>query len=192
MSPARVYSRDEVRVKSKECPIPSESGAYAWFFDQVPPGVPTDGCRVTEAGTLLYVGITLKSPPADDGPGKGQRLSTRVRAHFTGNAAGSTLRLSLGCHLAARLGIELRRVGTKRERLTFTKAGEAKLSEWMGEHARVAYVVDHQPWLLERKLVADEVLPLNLDGNAHSPHHQALTELRARCRASARALPITA
>jgi hypothetical protein len=34
-----------------------------------------------------------------------------IRYHYTGNASGSTLRLTLGCLLAERLGIQLRRVG---------------------------------------------------------------------------------
>ncbi|WP_386143941.1 GIY-YIG nuclease family protein [Streptomyces yanii] len=37
-----------------------------------------------------------------------QNLRTRVRYHYRGNAAGSTLRLTLGCLL----GLELRRVGS--------------------------------------------------------------------------------
>jgi hypothetical protein len=37
-----------------------------------------------------------------------QSLRTRIRYHFRGNAAGSTLRLSLGCLL----GLALRRVGS--------------------------------------------------------------------------------
>ncbi|MFD7655871.1 GIY-YIG nuclease family protein [Actinosynnema sp. NPDC059797] len=188
LSPDHAYSRDEVRVRGKSCPIPAQAGVYAWYFDEVPSGVPTTGCRVTEAGTLLYVGIAPKQPPTNGRRPSGQSLRTRVRAHFTGNAAGSTLRLSLGCHLAEQLGITLRQVGTKRERFTFTPAGEAKLSEWMGAHARVAFVEVGKPWLLEHMLFTREVLPLNLEGNTHSLHHAALTALRARCREEARSL----
>ncbi|WP_433266244.1 GIY-YIG nuclease family protein [Actinosynnema sp. CS-041913] len=147
---------------------------------------------MVEAGTLLYVGIAPKAPPANGGRPSRQGLRSRVRYHFSGNAAGSTLRLTLGCHLTERLGIELRRVGTTGDRLTFTKAGEAKLSEWMDGHARVAFVVEDEPWALERHLITNEVLPLNLEHNGHSAYHQTLIALRAQCRAAARALPVTA
>jgi hypothetical protein len=50
-----------------------------------------------------------------------------------GNAYGSTLRLTLGCMLAEKLGIELHRVGGGTRR-TFTTTGEAKLSAWMDEN----------------------------------------------------------
>ncbi|MFF3911407.1 GIY-YIG nuclease family protein [Streptomyces sp. NPDC001848] len=52
-----------------------------------------------------------------------QNLRKRVRYHYRGNAAGSTLRLTLCCLL----GLELRRVGSG-NRLTFGKSGEASLS----------------------------------------------------------------
>ncbi|WP_323183900.1 MULTISPECIES: GIY-YIG nuclease family protein [unclassified Streptomyces] len=52
-----------------------------------------------------------------------QNLRKRVRYHYRGNAAGSTLRLTLGCLL----GLELRRVGSGK-RMTSGKAGEAAMS----------------------------------------------------------------
>jgi hypothetical protein len=55
----------------------------------------------------------------------------------TGNASGSTLRLTLGCLLAERLGIQLRRMGSGR-RLSFA-AGEAKLLAWMADNAYVTW-----------------------------------------------------
>ncbi|MFC4501838.1 MULTISPECIES: GIY-YIG nuclease family protein [Streptomyces] len=53
-----------------------------------------------------------------------QNLRKRVRYHYRGNAAGPTLRLTLGCML----GLELRRVGSGK-RMTFGKAGETTLSQ---------------------------------------------------------------
>ncbi|MEU6156492.1 GIY-YIG nuclease family protein [Actinosynnema sp. NPDC047251] len=47
-------------------------------------------------------------------------------------------------------------------------------------------------WTLEHHLITNETLLLNLEHNGHSPHRQALTALRAQCRAAARALPVTA
>ncbi|MER6923283.1 GIY-YIG nuclease family protein [Streptomyces spiralis] len=54
----------------------------------------------------------------------------RGRYHYRGNAAGSTLRLTLGCLF----GLELRRVGSG-TRLTFGRVGEARLSQWMAANA---------------------------------------------------------
>jgi hypothetical protein len=57
-----------------------------------------------------------------------------VRYHFRGNAAGSTLRLMLGCLV----GLELRRVSSGK-RMTFGEAGEAALGQWTANHARVCW-----------------------------------------------------
>ncbi|WP_330278136.1 GIY-YIG nuclease family protein [Lentzea sp. NBC_00516] len=154
---------------ARDSAIPARPGAYAWYFDELPPGVPAQGCIVGAFGTLLYVGIAPKLPPSNGRPPSRQHLRQRVRYHFRGNAYGSTLRLTLGCHLAGQLGIELRRVGSRGDRLTFTKSGEALLSEWMAAHARVTYVLDDEPWKLEDELISNEVLPLNIANIAHSP-----------------------
>lgn len=66
-------------------------------------------------------------------PGRPGMYGKRIRYHYSGNTAGSTLRLNLGCLLAERLGIQLRRVGSG-QRLTFA-AGEARLSAWMADNA---------------------------------------------------------
>ncbi|MCZ2526015.1 MULTISPECIES: GIY-YIG nuclease family protein [unclassified Streptomyces] len=116
-----------------------------------------------------------------------QNLRTRVRYHFRGNAAGSTLRLTLGCLL----GLELRRVGSGR-RMTFGQAGEAALSQWMAEHARVCWVEHPEPWTAESDLITRLDLPLNLDQNRHNGFHARLTEIRAQARQQARELPISA
>jgi len=60
-----------------------------------------------------------------------------MRDHFTGNAEGSTLRLTLGCLLSETLNIKLRRVG-RGKRHTFTNPGEIILDThgWGGTLAR--------------------------------------------------------
>ena len=108
---------------------------------------------------------------------------------YRGNAAGSTLRLTLGVLLADQLGIALRRVGSTGNRLTFSD-GEAVLSDWMEKNARVCWVVDPQPWVLESQLIGDAVLQLNLDQNTHSGFHAQLTQARAQQRQQARSLPV--
>ena len=134
---------------------------YAWYFAEVPPGVPTEGCVVRDGCTLLYVGISPSVPPANGKPPSRQNLRTRVRYHMRGNAEGSTLRLSLGCRLSA----------------------------WLERHARGTWVVHALPWAVEPALIATLVLPLNLDQNGHSPFHATLSRLRAEAKQRARMLP---
>ena len=132
---------------------------------------------------------TEASPPRHHPPPASQQtLRKRIRYHYTGNAAGSTLRLTLGCLLAERLGIQLRRVGSGR-RLTFA-AGEAKLSAWIADHAYVTWVETDRPWSAEQRLIASVNLPLNLDQNRHHTFHQQLTQIRADARTTARTLPV--
>lgn len=186
LHPARTYTRDE--VQTRPCPIPAAAGVYAWYFDEVPPAVPVDASHATEDGHLLYVGISPKAPSRDGLHQSRQNIRTRIRYHYRGNAAGSTLRLTLGSLLAEQLGIQLRRVGSG-QRLTFTN-GETALSEWMAAHARVCWVTTTSPWYLESRLIEQLTLPLNLDQNKHSGFHQQLSDVRAHQRASARELPV--
>jgi hypothetical protein len=98
------------------------------------------------------------------------------------------LRKTLGCLLAGELGIELRRVGSG-SRMTFGP-GEQALSAWMAENAFVSWVVREAPWELEDDLIAALDLPLNLKGNQGNSFHRVLSEVRARCVARARSLPV--
>jgi hypothetical protein len=127
--PARLWSRAE--VLGRPSPVPSRPGVYGWYFKELPWSIDTSQCVTRDNCTLLYGGIAPKAPPANGQPASQQTLRKRIRYHYTGNAAGSTLRLTLGCLLAERLGIQLRRVGSG-QRLTFA-AGEARLSAWMAD-----------------------------------------------------------
>lgn len=185
LAPERVTTRSE--VFSRPSPVPAESGVYAWYFDVAPPGVPLLGTHQTAFGNLLYVGISPSEPPRNGKAPSKQNLRKRIRYHFRGNAAGSTLRLTLGSLLASDLGIQLRRVGSG-NRFTFSD-GETLLSEWMGEHARVCWLADPKPWVIESKLIAKLVLPLNLDQNKHSSFHATLSAARSAQRRAALSLP---
>ena len=55
LHPSWLYSR--VDILARPCQVPNEPGVYAWFFKEVPPGVPTDGCIRHGDLTLLYVGF---------------------------------------------------------------------------------------------------------------------------------------
>lgn len=177
---------DEVRTDPRA--VPAASGVYGWWFDEVPPGVPTAACVQRDEWTLMYVGISPKAPPRNGAPPSRQTLRSRIRYHFRGNAAGSTLRLTLGVLLAEELGIELRRVGSGARR-TFA-SGERTLSEWMAAHGRVTVFEHPTPWTVEEELIATLDLPLNLDQNRHHTFHSVLSERRRQAKAVAESLPV--
>jgi hypothetical protein len=185
LTPERVWSRQE--VLERPCPVPAKPGVYGWFISDLD-NVPTTGCHEFEGRPLLYVGISPKAPPKDGRPASRQTLRSRIRYHYRGNAYGSTLRLTLGCLLSERLGIELRLIGSGRP--TFTALGEAKLSEWMASNAYVAWVTTPSPWILEESLIPANSFPLNLDMNRGHAFYPSLASLRAAARARARALPV--
>lgn len=168
-------------VLGRPSAIPSLPGIYAWYFDRVPPRVPTDGCHEVHGSWLLYVGISPKKP-SSTGKTSSQDLRKRLTNHYSGNASGSTLRLTMGSLLQDELGIRLQMVGG---RLTFGP-GEAQLSRWMADHARVAWACDPAPWILEDHLIATLSLPLNLQGNAHHPFQSTLASIRRDARSRTR------
>ncbi|MFE9049867.1 GIY-YIG nuclease family protein [Streptomyces rubiginosohelvolus] len=157
--------------------MPAAAGVYGWYFEKAP-------YPELAAGRLLYVGI---APRHMANRISTQNLRKRVRYHYRGNAAGSTLRLTLGCLL----GIELRRVGSGK-RMTFGKAGEAVLSEWMAENARVCWIEHAEPWTVEAELISQLDLPLNLDQNRRNPFYSPLKELRSQARQRARESAVSA
>jgi hypothetical protein len=188
LQPTRVWSRGE--VLQRPCPVPAGPGIYGWYFKELPRPINTRSCVVLGDLTLLYVGISPKAPPRDGRAGSQQTLRSRIRDHYNGNASGSTLRLTLGCLLSDRLGLQLRRVGSG-TRLAFA-GGEHRLSAWMADHAFVTWVETPEPWAAERELIAVVDLPLNLDQNRRNAFHAELTRRRGQARATARALPVVA
>ncbi|MFD9498781.1 GIY-YIG nuclease family protein [Streptomyces sp. NPDC060035] len=173
--PEPLWSAQQVLLRPS--PVPAAAGVYGWHFKESPH-------PALAAGRLLYVGI---APRHMSSRTSGQNLRKRIRYHYRGNAAGSTLRLTLGCLL----GLELRRVGSG-SRLTFGKDGEAALSQWMAATAQVCWLEHDEPWIMESELISRLDLPLNLDQNRHNSFHGQLKELRAKARERARALPIGA
>lgn len=173
---------------AKDSAVPAVAGVYAWWFDEIPPGVPSAGCERRNDWVLLYVGISPKAPPRNGKPPSKQTLLSRVRYHFGGNAEGSTLRLTLGVLLSETLGIELRRVGSGK-RHTFS-VGEERLSQWMEDHARVTFVEYPEPWLLEEMLIEHLDVPLNLDQNTRNAFHAELTARRKAAKVSAAGRPV--
>jgi hypothetical protein len=185
-NPPRLWTRDEVLTTS--C-VPRTAGVYGWYFREVPPLVPVEGCFIRHGATLLYGGIAPKAPPKNGTRASERTLWHRIRYHMRGNAYGSTLRLTLGCLLMEALGIELRRVGSGTRR-TFTPRGEARLSAWMDENANVCWMETSQPWLVEEQFVNTVGLPLNLDQNRNHSFHKQLTAIRAAAKRRADELPV--
>jgi hypothetical protein len=177
IKPAILYSRNT--VLSTQSPIPQESGLYAWYFKEVPPAVPTNGCIVKEQHTLLYVGISPKNLNST------QNLRKRIVTHFKGNAEGSTLRLTLGTLLTEQSGFPLRRVGSGK-RMTFTHSGEQWLDEWMAENAFVCWTCHPTPWEIEKDILQRISLPLNIQDNTHHPFSSHLSDKRKHAKRLAR------
>ena len=98
LKPERLWTRDEV-VGSPPSPVPKTAGVYAWYIGQVPGAIDISRCHIYDGMPMLYVGIAPKKPYADGRRSK-TTLHQRVRYHYTGNAEGSTLRLTLGCLLS--------------------------------------------------------------------------------------------
>lgn len=186
LDPPRVWSRHE--VLETPSPVPESGGVYAWWFRELPGGVIAEGCLTSGGLTLLYIGISPRKPPKNRLVPSDRTLRSRIKYHYSGNARGSTLRLSLGCLLKDRLGIELRRVGSG-NRMTFAE-GEGRLSQWMEEHAFVSWSVCAEPWTAEKELIRLVSLPLNLAQNKDHPFHHILSEARRQARQRARALPV--
>jgi hypothetical protein len=186
LSPERLWQRDE--VLSRPSPLPAVPGVYGWWFDRLPALFDVSNCRQFGGCTLLYTGISPKQPPRNGRPASKGQLRQRIVTHYAGNAEGSTLRKTLGCLLAAELGIQLRRVGSGSRR-TFV-AGEQQLSRWMGEHAYVSVMPHERPWGLEERLIELLDLPLNLDGNSRNAFHPELTQARRDAVVSANLLPV--
>lgn len=196
LQPSRLWSRAE--ILSDPSPIPRSAGVYAWYFREIPPEVPADGCLMSHGLTLLYIGISPRAPSRNGRHISGQTLNRRIRDHMRGNAEASTLRLTLGCLLSTRLGIELRRVRSRasahrdsdRYRYTFTKPGEVTLNDWLERNAFVAWMVNSKPWKIEEALIRTVSVPLNLDQNLHHSFLAILSDRRKVAKQLANELPV--
>ena len=183
-NPQHLYSRQE--VLANPCPVSKAYGVYAWFFKEVPKGVPVEGSLTYDGLTLLYIG---SSPDKKGTASATQTLQQRVRYHFQSNADGSTLRRSLGILLARESGFPLRRVGSGKK-MTLTNKGERWLDSWMQENAFVTWIDNDEPWVLENQLFHTLALPLNIQGNKHHPFAALLTKMREEAVAMAKEAPM--
>lgn len=181
--PEKLWSRDE--VMGSPCPVPAVSGVYFWWFKAIPFSVPSDECITIDDHTLLYVGI---SPDKKGKPNSRANMKTRIKTHYSGNAEGSTLRRTLGVLLFEESNFPLRRVGSGK-RTTFTHSGEQWLDEWMAINARVHWVPDNEPWIMEEYFISEFSLPLNIQGNKHA-FRPLLSAMRSRATTNAKLMDI--
>ncbi|MDK8078824.1 hypothetical protein QP716_13815 [Citrobacter freundii] len=181
--PDKTFSRTD--VMSRTTPVPAVNGIYFWWFKEIPSGVPTEGCITQNGYTLLYVGI---SPDKKGKPNSRANLRQRIRTHYSGNAEGSTLRRTLGVLLASESNFPLRRVGSGK-RTTFTHPGEQWLDQWMEKNAKVYWVANEEPWVLEKTLISSISLPLNIQGNNHA-FKPILSAMRSKAMAEAKLMEI--
>lgn len=186
LNPSRLFRRDEVLVRPS--PIPARAGVYAWYFRQFPSEVPTSGVHCHNGLWLLYIGISPSRRPTNGRLPSTQNLRKRIRCHYRGTAAGSTLRLTLGVLLTPVLGIQLARVASGARR-TFAD-GEAAISTWMQDNAFVCWMEHPAPWDEEDRLIKTLCLPLNLAGNLSNPFAATLSAARAGAKRTADAAPI--
>lgn len=166
---APLHTLRELEAHSER--VPAGPGVYAWFFDDIDADWNRQ-CVTREGRKLLYVGVSTGSE-------RKQGLRGRImQNHVRGNAAGSTLRQSLG----AILGIALCLVdGSK----TFGDA-EARLTEWILEHGRVCWVETNDPRALEHHLLDTITLPLNIQHNPRNPFREKLSAMRRPAKRVAR------
>ncbi len=161
--------------------MPYTCSIYFCWFKSIPDNVPLEKCISFGGLSLLYIGI---SPDKKGKPASKANIRTRIKAHYQGNAEGSTLRRTLGVLLSDESNYPLRRVGSGR-RFTFTHSGEQWLDQWMQNNAFVSWVQHNEPWQHENELIKSISLPLNIQGNLHS-FRPVLTGLRARALQRAR------
>ena len=180
-NPERLYSRSEVLAKSS--PVPKARGIYAWYFQNMPVSVPTDGCKVMDGKTLLYAGI---SPNRASSQGT---VYKRITQHYKSKARSSTLRKSLGVLLYGQDSTPLRITSMKESnKFSLTPEYEEKLNYWMMENAFVCWLEHEEPWNVEHGFIGSVLLPLNIDGSGH-PFSRLLGDMRIDAQDQAKGLP---
>lgn len=176
LNPQALHSAADVRS------APADPGIYGWWMKKGALGVPETSYQEQDGHQLLYVGISPRKPSASGRVSKGN-LRDRLVTHATKNASQSTLRRTLGVLLADELGLTLS-VHSGREH--YGPQGEALISRWLIENARVAWAVDPHPWEAEDELLADATLALNLDGRTDA-FARSISDRRKMALAAARA-----
>jgi len=160
---------------------PKEGGIYAWWFTRGALRVPAREYVTMDGFDLLYIGISPRKPTAAGKASTGN-IRSRLRSHAKRDASWSTLRLSLGILLADELGLTL---ALHAGRIHWG-TGEAVLTGWIQRHARVSWLRDPAPWLVEGELLAVSNVPLNIDQHLYDPFSRELNQRRIDAKEVAR------
>lgn len=158
--------------------MPARPGIYAWYFDKPPLALALEGTPRSAGYYLLYLGVSPSNARS-----KGS-LRSRIKGHLLGNAASSTLRLSLGSLLAAELDLRPSLFGSRR-RVTFGE-DEKRLDVWLEANAFVTWIEQCNPWKFEPQLIERIQPALNIDHNDASPNRAIVEASRAHQREIAR------
>ncbi len=173
--PERLYSYSD--VLSSNCPDLKERGIYAWYFKDIPPRVPTDGCLVKDGKTLLYVGKSSSSA-----------LQGRIKKHYEKTARRSTLRMSLGVLLYGQDSTPLRMMSKDDcDHFSLLPDYEKKLSAWMNENAFVCWVATENSVSDEKIAIKEARPPFNILGGCHA-FRKTLNQKRTDAKDKARKL----
>jgi GIY-YIG catalytic domain-containing protein len=175
LHPEHLYSVTEVR--GAPTLIPQEAGVYAWWFSEVPPGVPIHKTALHDGERLLYVGIAPRKPAAS-GSLSSRTLRQRLLNHCRGPIASSTLRRTLAVLLGRELDLSITRAVSGKVQMGLEH--EARLTQWMNESARVIWAAHPTPWKVEDHLIEGALrLPLNIRGSS-DPFAKVLSKLRSQ------------
>lgn len=155
--------------------IPKAGGIYGWWFDRQLPVVPRDEVLNSDGWALLYVGIAPSGAARTSGK---RTLRDRLKNHCKGPIRTSTLRRTVTALVGEELGLEVTR--DERGKVAMPRDDEDKLSQWLGEHARLSWLVHDQPWIVETQLIrSGPRLPLNVSQSS-DPFRPHLAALRAQ------------
>jgi len=114
---------DASRVKM----VPKKFGIYAWFFKGLDENLTLTGCFNRDSWYLMYIGKAAKST-----------LFSRANDHFNGDTVQSgAVREAVGALLAKKLTLRHFRKG---DDWMLEGDGERRLTEWLKENARIAWV----------------------------------------------------
>ena len=174
LDPPKLWAPEDLLAGTPE--VPRKKGVYAWYFDALP-GCLHDGDYLhVDWWTVLYVGVA-----GQDTSSKATLHSRIIEKHLGNNADMSTLRKSLGCLLRQKLGLIPEMKGNEHARsFWWGRSGERRLTDWITEHASIAWVLDDEPWKLEKAVLElyGRTLPLNIRKNRANRFRQLLERLR--------------
>jgi hypothetical protein len=164
--PANTFPLDPVEA--------AQPGLYTWWADAEGQNLVAHVLRC-EIPELIYAG-EAGATRWPSGQPSGATLGSRIeKNHLRGNVESSTFRKTLSAILKGPLGLQV--MGSGR----LVPEDNRRVTEWIGEHLRVAVVAFHDRD--ELAVVEEAVLhlldpPLNLQGRPRTPIRHRLSQLR--------------